>query len=64
MSEKQQTPEDREREQEMLREREARRIEMMHENLNYGHVRGIGGIIVWGIIVAIIFGLMYFLSLS
>ena len=64
MSEKPQTQEEHDQEQEMLQEREAHRMEMMHANLNYGNMRGIGGIIIWGIIVAIIFGLMYFLSLS
>ena len=64
MSEKPQTQEERDQEQEMRQEREAHRMEMMHANLNYGTMRGIEGIIIWGIIVAIIFGLMYFLSLS
>ncbi|MBQ7731874.1 MAG: hypothetical protein IJT68_08570 [Lentisphaeria bacterium] len=62
MSEKDPTSEEREQEQRALEEREARRMEMMHANLSYGSVRGVGGIIVWGIIVAAVFGLMYYLS--
>ncbi len=62
MSKKEPTPEEREQEQKAFEEREARRTEMMHANLNYGNMRGIGGIIIWGLIVAAVFGLMYYLS--
>ena len=62
MKEKDLTNEEREQEQRALEEREARRMEMMHANLSYGDVRGIGGIIIWVIIVAAIFGLMYYFS--
>lgn len=62
MSKQEPMPEEREEEQRALEEREARRMEMMHANLSYGDVKGIGGIIIWGIIVAVIFGLMYYLS--
>ena len=48
--------------QEMLAEREARRAEMMHRNLDYGEFRGVGGIIIAIILVAAFFALMYFLS--
>ena len=64
MKEKEPTPEEREQAQRALEERENRRMEMMHANLSYGDVRGIGGIIIWGLIVAAIFGLMYYLSKS
>ncbi len=62
MSKNEPTPEEREQEQRALEEREARRMEMMHANLSYGDVKGVGGIIIWGLIVAAIFGLMYYLS--
>ena len=45
MSTKELTPEEREQEQKSLEEREARRMEMMHANLSYGDIKGIGGII-------------------
>ena len=64
MSKNEPTPEEREQEQRALEEREARRMEMMHANLSYGDVKGVGGIIIWGLIVAAIFGLMYYLSNS
>lgn len=62
MKEKDPIPEEREQEQRALEEREARRMEMMHANLSYGDVRGISGIIIWVLVVAAIFGLMYYLS--
>ena len=62
MSTKEPTPEEREQEQKALEEREARRMEMMHANLSYGDIKGIGGIIIWGRVVAAVFGLMYYLS--
>ena len=37
-------------------------MEMMHANLSYGDIKGIGGIIIWGLVVAAVFGLMYYLS--
>ena len=51
-------------EQMNLAELEARRSEMMHRNLDYGNVRGLGGIIIGIILVAAFFGLLYFLSLD
>ncbi len=60
------TQEDRDREQEqmMLAEREARRAEMMHRNLDYGGMQGISRIVIAIILVAAFFGLLYFLSLD
>ena len=49
-------------EQALLAEREARRSEMIHRNLGYGDMKGIGSIIIWFIVVALIFAVMYFLS--
>ncbi len=48
--------------QALLAEREARRSEMMQHNLDYGDMRRIGSIIIWFIVVALIFAVMYFLS--
>ena len=48
--------------QALLAEREARRSEMIHRNLYYGDVKGLGSIIIWFIVVALIFVVMYFLS--
>ena len=62
MCTKEPMPEEREQEQKALEEREARRMEMMHANLSYGDIKGIGGIIIWGLVVAAVFGLMYYLS--
>ena len=62
MSTKEPTPEEREQEQKAFEEREVRRMEMMHANLSYGDIKGIGGIIIWGLVVAAVFGLMYYLS--
>ena len=62
MSTKELTPEEREQEQKALEEREVRRMKMMHANLSYGDIKGIGGIIIWGLVVAAVFGLMYYLS--
>ena len=46
----------------MLAEREARRSEMMHRNLDYGDVRGITAMVIWIIVVVLLFAAMYFLS--
>ena len=62
MSTKEPTPEEREQEQKALEEREVRRMKMMHANLSYGDIKGIGGIIIWGLVVAAVFGQMYYLS--
>ena len=63
MKEEQQTEKKKpESNQAMLADMEARRAEMMHRNLDYGDMKGVGGIIVWFIIVVLIFCLMYFLS--
>lgn len=48
--------------QDMLAEREARRSEMMHRNLDYGDVRGITAMVIWIIVVVLLFAAMYFLS--
>ena len=62
MAEKQQTDKKTsEQEQAILADREARRAELYH-NLDSGGMKGIVGIIVWFIVVALIFALMYFLS--
>ena len=62
MKEEHQTDKKTEQDQTSLAEMEARRSDMMHRSLNYGDMKGIGGIIIWFIIVALIFGLMYFLA--
>lgn len=48
--------------QALLAEREARRSEMMHHNLDYADMKGIGSIIIWFVVVVLIFAAMYFLS--
>ena len=48
--------------QALLAEREARRSEMMHHNLDYGDMKGIGSIIIWFVVVVLIFAAMYLLS--
>ena len=55
---------DREQEQMMLAEREARRAEMMHRNLDYGGVQGISRVIIAIVLVAAFFALLYYLSLE
>jgi hypothetical protein len=55
---------DREQEQMMLAEREARRAEMMHRNLDYGGVQGISRVIIAIVLVAAFFALLYYLSLD
>ena len=63
MADEQQTEIQRsEPDQALLAEREARRSEMIHRDLDYGDVKGVGSIIVWFIVVALIFAAMYFLS--
>ncbi len=63
MADEQQTEKQRsEPDQVLLAEREARRSEMIHRDLDYGDVKGVGSIIVWFIVVALIFAAMYFLS--
>lgn len=63
MKEKRQTGKKRsDSERASLAEMEARRAGMMHRNLDYGDMKGVGGIIVWFIVVVLIFCLMYFLA--
>lgn len=63
MAEEQQTEKKTsEPDQALLAEREARRSEMIHRDLDYGDMKGIGSIIIWFIVVALIFAAMYFLS--
>lgn len=63
MADEQQTEKQRsEPDQALLAEREARRSEMIHRDLDYGDVKGVGSIIVWFIVVALIFAAMYFHS--
>ena len=45
-----------------LAEREARRSEMIRRDHGYGDAKGIVSIIIWFIVVALIFAVMYFLS--
>ena len=45
-----------------LADHEARRSEMMLHDPDSGGMKGIVGIIVWFIVVALIFAVMYFLS--
>ena len=63
MAEEQQTDKKAsEPDQTILADREARRSEMMYQNLDSGGLKGIRGIIIWFIVVVLIFALMYFLS--
>ena len=48
--------------QSTLADREARRSEMMLHDPDSGGMKGIVGIIIWFIVVALIFAVMYFLS--
>ena len=48
--------------QDMLKELEARRAELFHRSLDYGSLRGIGGIIFWLLFVCLFFATIYYLA--